>query len=123
VTWSFPNQRLIRAEIARAGAQADAAAAQFDATVINALTQTQTALSNYAHQMDNQTALQQARSDAATASDQAQRLYTFGRTDFLNVLNAEAALASADVALSQSEAAVADDQVTVFQTLGGGWEP
>ena len=122
ITWTFPNQRAIRAEIARSGAAADAAAAHFDATVIEALRQTQTALSTYAHQLDNEQALLRARSDAATASDQAHRLYLFGRTDFLSVLNADSSLANADAALSQSEATLADDRVTVFQALGGGWE-
>lgn len=123
VTWTFPNQRAIRAEIARAGAGADAAAANFDATVIEALRQAETALSNYAYQLDNESALRRARTAAASASEQAERLYRFGRTDFINVLSAEAALANADAALSQSAAVLADDQVSVFQALGGGWEP
>lgn len=123
VTWTFPNQRAIRAEIARAGAGADAAAANFDSAVIEALGQTETALSNYAYQLDNESALRRARTAAASASEQAERLYRFGRTDFINVLSAEAALANADAALSQSAAVLADDQVSVFQALGGGWEP
>lgn len=123
VTWSFPNRRVIRAEIARAGAGADAAAANFDATVIEALRETETAVSNYAYQLDNESALQRARAAAATASEQAERLYQFGRTDFINVLSAESALANADAALSQSAAVLADDQAAVFQSLGGGWQP
>jgi outer membrane protein TolC len=57
------------------------------------------------------------------ANDQAHRLYLFGRTEFINVLTADSALASADAALAQSQALLVDDQVAVFQTLGGGWQP
>jgi outer membrane protein, multidrug efflux system len=123
VTWSFPNQRVVRAKIAQAGAVADEAAAVFDATVIEALRETDSALSVYARQLEAVSDLERARADAAVANDQAHRLYLFGRTEFINVLTADSALASADAALAQSQALLVDDQVAVFQTLGGGWQP
>jgi outer membrane protein, multidrug efflux system len=122
ISWTFPNQRVIRAEIARAGAAADEASARFDATVIEALRQTETALTAYSRQIEEVSALEQARRDAAEADDQAHRLYLYGRTDFINVLTSDAALANADAALAQAQAILVDDQVTVFQTLGGGWQ-
>jgi outer membrane protein TolC len=37
-------------------------------------------------------------------------------------LTAETTLVSADQQLAQSDQAVSNDQVAVFQALGGGWE-
>lgn len=122
VTWQFPNLVLVRAEIAQAGAAADQAAAQFEATIIAALQQTETALAVYARQIESVAALERASADAGEANTQAHRLYLFGRTDFINVLTSEAALATANESLSQSQAQLVEDQVALFQALGGGWQ-
>ncbi len=122
VTWTFPNRALARARIAEAGASAEAASAQFDGTVIGALQQTETALSAYAREIDRDRNLQRARDDAEKATGQADRLFRFGRTDFINLLTAQSSLASAEATLAASQAAVVDRQIDVFLALGGGWE-
>jgi len=122
VTWTFPNRAIAHARIAQAGAAAEAASAQFDGTVITALRQTETALSAYAHEIDRNRALLRARDDAARATDQAGRLFHFGRTSFIDLLTAQASLASAQTALAASNATLVDRQVDVFLALGGGWE-
>jgi len=60
--------------------------------------------------------------DAEQASDQAHRLYLSGRTDFIIVLTAESAVANAEVSLALAEAALAEDQVSLFRALSGGWQ-
>lgn len=122
ITWAFPNRKLIHARIAGAGASADAASAHFDGTVIEALRQTETALDDYAHGIEHEAALAKTRDDAAKSSDQAGRLFHYGRTDILNVLTAQANLAQAEAALAQARATLIDRQVNVFMALGGGWE-
>src|SRR5262249_6272650 len=123
ISWTFPNQRAVRAEIQGAGAAADAAAATFDATVVEALRQTETALSAYSRAAETVAALERARDSARLAYSQADRLFSFGRTDFLSLLTTEAAFASSETALAQAQAAFVDDQVALFLALGGGWEP
>lgn len=122
LSWAFPNRKLEKARIAAAGATAEAAGDQFDATVIEALRQTETALSDYAREIDRDHALERARDDAARAVDQANKLFRFGRTDTLSVLTAETQLAEAEAALAASHAGMIDRQVNVFLALGGGWE-
>lgn len=122
ITWAFPNRQLLHAQIAEAGAGADAASAHFDGSVIEALRQTETALNDYASDIAHEKALGQARDDAAKSTEQAGRLFHYGRTDILNVLTAQANLAQAEAALAQSRAALIDRQVNVFLALGGGWE-
>ena len=121
ISWAFPNRKLIHAQIAEAGATAEAASAHFDGTVIEALRQTETALSDYARNVEHEAALEKARDDAAKSTEQAGRLFHYGRTDVLNVLTAQANLAEAEATLSQSRARQIDLQVNVFLALGGGW--
>ncbi|MFN6987416.1 MAG: TolC family protein, partial [Rhizobium oryzihabitans] len=51
ISWSFPNVFAARAQIQAAGARSDAALATFDQTVLTALQETETALSNYANEL------------------------------------------------------------------------
>jgi multidrug efflux system outer membrane protein len=122
ISWSFPNRRVVRAQIAQAGAAADQALAQFDSTTLEALRQTETALSAYAREGDRNAALSRAQASAATAANQAGTLYRFGRTDFLSLLTAQAALTTAQANLAASDALLIDRQVDVFRALGGGWQ-
>lgn len=122
ISWSFPNRRIVRAQIAQAGAAADTALAQFDSTTLEALRQAETALSAYAREGDRNAALARAQASAATAADQAARLYQFGRTDFLSLLTAQAALTTAQANLAASSALLIDRQIDVFRALGGGWQ-
>lgn len=122
ISWAFPNRKLQHAQIAAAGAGAEAASARFDATVIEALRQSETALTDYAREIDRDRALEKARDDAAHATDQADRLFRFGRTDVLSVLTAQSQLAEAEATLAASHATLIDRQINVFLALGGGWE-
>jgi NodT family efflux transporter outer membrane factor (OMF) lipoprotein len=122
VSWTFPNRAIAHVRIAEAGAAAEAAEAQFDGTVVSALQNVETALSAYARGIDANRDLQRTRADSAKAVEQANRLFRFGRTGFVDVLTAQSSLASAETALAQSDASLLDAQIDVFLSLGGGWE-
>ena len=123
LSWTFPNIQATRARIQEAGAVAEAAEAKFDGAVVAALQQTDTALNGYVRELDHHHELVQARDSAAKSVDQARTLFRFGRTGILDVLNAEANLASTEAAVAASDTAVADAQIRIFLALGGGWEP
>lgn len=123
LSWTFPNLSMARARIAEAGAAAQAAYAEFDGTVLSALQQTETALDAYIREIDHNRELKQARDSASRSTDQARTLFRFGRTGILDVLDADASLATAETTLAASDAAIADAQVNVFLALGGGWGP
>ncbi len=122
ISWTLPATGSARARIVQAEAGSDAALARFDAIVLNALRETESALTAYARELDRNAALKAARDQSALASQQAHTLYRYGRTDFLTTLDTDRTLASAESALSASDAQLANDQVTVFLALGGGWE-
>lgn len=121
LSWHWPNRRVAKARIAAAGANAEATLASFDGVVLQALRQTETALSACTQELERERSLAQARGDAERAAGQAQQLYRYGRIDFLDVLSAQAALADAESALAASRAQRVDRQMDVFLSLGGGW--
>ena len=123
ISWTFPFTGTARHRIKQAEASSDAAFARFDATVLNALRETESALISYAREVDRNVALKAARDHSALAAQQADKLYRYGRTDFLTTLDAARTLANTESALAASDAQLVKNQVNVFLSLGGGWEP
>lgn len=121
ISWSFPNIFAARARIEQAGAGSDIALANFDQTVLVALQETETALANYANELDRRTALQSARDQAATAARLSRLRFDAGADSFLTVLDAQRTLASADAQLAASDALVTTYQIALFKALAGGW--
>lgn len=121
ISWSFPNVLAARARVEQAGAGAQAALATFDQTVLVALQETETALANYANELDRRAALQSARDQAATAARLSRLRFDAGADSFLTVLDAERTLAAADAQLAASNALVTSYQIALFKALAGGW--
>ncbi|WMJ71042.1 efflux transporter outer membrane subunit [Stenotrophomonas sp. 24(2023)] len=121
ISWTLPSSGT-RARIHATEAGADAALAEFDHTVLQALRETQTALDRYAQDLRRLQSLQVAQQQAALAAAQNRRLYQGGRTPFLSSLDADRSLASSDATLAAAQAQVSRDQVHLFLVLGGGWE-
>ena len=108
--------------IAQTSALTDAALANFDQTVLTALQETETALTNYANELDRRAALTEARDQAANAARLARLRFDAGADSFLTVLDAERTLAGADATLAQSDALVTTYQIALFKALAGGWD-
>jgi len=121
ISWSFPNVFAARARIEQAGASSDQALATFDQTVLVALQETETALANYANELDRRSALQSARDQAANAARLSRLRFDAGADSFLTVLDSERTLAAADAQLASSSALVTTYQIALFKALAGGW--
>jgi NodT family efflux transporter outer membrane factor (OMF) lipoprotein len=122
ISWNLPATSSARVHIAQARASTEGALARFDAVVLNALRETESALTVYARELDRNAMLRAARDQSALASRQTGKLYQYGRTDFLAALDADRTLAGAESLLAASDAQLAADQVQLFLALGGGWE-
>lgn len=121
ISWSLPGG-LEKARLHQADAGADAALAHFDATVLKALQETENALALLARDLDRDSALRQARDQAAEAARQVARLYRAGRLPYLDDLDAQSKLAATEAALAANDSQIAADQVRLFLALGGGWQ-
>lgn len=122
ISWNFPNIAAARARVAQAEASADAAMATFEGTWLNALQETESALTAYARELDRQRALRRARDQGAEAARIARLRYQAGRENFQIVLDAERVLAQTDAALAQSQQQLSTNLITLFLALGGGWQ-
>jgi len=122
ITWTFPNVLAARAEVIQARAQASASIAGFNATVLNALKETEQALTTYDAELSRHAALLDNRNDNQRAFDLAQIQLAGGSISFPDLLQTERNLETAQADLAASDQALIDDQVAVFQALGGGWE-
>ena len=122
ISWSFPNRRVARARIAESDAAARATLAAFDGSVLAALRETETVLSTYARDLDQNAKLRRARDESRRASGLQARITGGGLGTGLELLDAQRSLATAEAALAASDASIASDRVRLFLALGGGWE-
>ena len=121
ISWSFPNQTLPRARIRQARSGEAAALASFDSTVLQALKETETALTAYGAELDRRQALVEAQDKTHQAFDLAHDQFLAGSLSNLELLTTEQSLVAADSAVAVSDAALVQDQIAVFKALGGGW--
>lgn len=122
ISWTFPNIAATRARIRQARASAEGSLASFDGAVLAALRDTETALSDYAGELDRNAALRVARDQSGEAARIVRLRYSAGAENFLAVLDAERTLSTAEAQLAASDAQLTTNQITLFKALGGGWE-
>ena len=121
LSWVFPNIIGTLARKAQAEADVEAAVARFDGVWLNALRETETALSNYRNELERVQALEEAREYSADAARLANARFEAGQLNFLDVVQAELVLSNAEMALAESRTRIASQQVALFLALGGGW--
>lgn len=121
LSWAFPNQEPTRARIDAANADAKASLAAFDGAVLNALQESETALSAYAAAIDRRRALQSASEQAERAARIVRAQQREGAVSSLDRLDAERTLAEAKAQLAEQDAEVSRAQIDVFRALGGSW--
>lgn len=121
VSWEFPNQALPRARVRQAKAAAAASLASFDSVILTALKETEQSLSIYASALNNREALADAQDKAHRAFTMAHDQFLAGSLSNLDLLTTEQSLVAADAAVAASDAALTQDQIAIFKSLGGGW--
>jgi NodT family efflux transporter outer membrane factor (OMF) lipoprotein len=121
INWNV-NRNVARSRIAAAKAQTKADLAAFDRTVLVALRETETALTNYAYDLDRLNNLKRARNRAAVVDRDARKLWRGGNIDALATLDADRSLAAAEQAYAEAKTRLNVDQIAIFLALGGGWQ-
>ena len=121
ISWTFPNMAAPRARVRQAKAGQAAALASFDAVVLTALKETEQALALYSAALDNRQALGDAQDQVHTAFNIAKDQFIAGALSNLDLLTTEQSLVAVDAAVASSDAALVQDQIAIFKSLGGGW--
>jgi outer membrane protein, multidrug efflux system len=122
VTWPVFAGGKIRWNIELQKALEEEAFLAYQQTVLTALKDVETALVAYAKEQEHLRSLAQAVANNRQAVDLAMKLYVAGRTDFLNVLNAQRALFLTEDALTQSTRILGTTLIALYKALGGGWD-
>lgn len=94
----------------------------YENTLLTALREIEDALVAYADEQDHRAALADAVASARESVDIARDQYKQGIIDFLQVLDAQRQLLSAQDELALSQQAVSTNLVALYKSLGGGWE-
>ena len=121
INWTV-NRSAARARVAESRADTQAALATFDGTVLQALEETETALSSYQQALNRRDALRSARDQAQKAATITRARQREGDLSSLELLDAERTAAEAEAALANADARIVDAQVDLFKALGGGWQ-
>lgn len=111
----------IRANIAARKQQVAEAQSQYQSLLLQALRETEDALSNYRREQERREKLLAAVAASTQAEQMAEELYTRGLADFLSVLDAQREELENEDALVQSQTTVRTDLVALYKSLGGGW--
>lgn len=122
-SWPIFDAGQIRANIDIQNARADQALLVYERAVLNALSEVESALIAYEKEQQFHDSIVKAVDANQQALDYSTQLYQGGQTDFLNVLNAQRSLLSTQDSLVQSDQRIATNLVTLYQALGGGWDP
>lgn len=104
-----------------AEAQRDQAFATFHATLLSALEDVENALVSLSTERVRSGKLSEAAKNYREAARLSRSLFESGSANFLDVLDAERSLYSADDSLIQSRVAIAKNFVALAKALGGGW--
>jgi NodT family efflux transporter outer membrane factor (OMF) lipoprotein len=120
ISWTFPNDIGPRARVRQARAGEAAALASFDSVVLQALRETEQALTAYGSELQRRASLLEAQERAQRAFDMAHEQFLAGSLSNLELLSTEQSLISAAAAVAASDGSVVQDQIAVFRALGAG---
>jgi NodT family efflux transporter outer membrane factor (OMF) lipoprotein len=110
------------ANVRSAQASAEEARLNYKKTVLTAFREVEDALVAYDAEQRRYKNLVMARDASRRALDRATSLYRAGLGDFLNVLDGERNLYSAEDAVAQSEQTLTQQSVSLYKALGAGWQ-
>jgi outer membrane protein TolC len=113
----------IEAQVNTAGARREQAAYAYRRTVLTAFREVEDNLSAVVHTREQRTHLQAERAALADALFHAQRRYRAGYSSYLEQLDAQRGVLTADLALIQAMTDELTTLVALSQAMGGGWEP
>lgn len=112
----------LRGQLKLRKAQQKQDAIAYAKTVLTAFYQVDNALIAYNQEHARLKQLVIDTKQSKIAVNLAEDQYKQGLADYLTVLNAQASLLNSEQAQAQAVATLADDLVTLYQALGGGWE-
>ncbi len=122
ISWAAFDLGRVDARVDAADAVTQARLALYQRTVLQALEEVSTAMSDFNREEERRRRLTTAARASAKAAQLANQRYEAGMDSFLDVLDAERRLLEAQDLLAMSEIKVATDLISIYRSLGGGWQ-
>ena len=121
VSWPFLDLGRVKVKSDIARAHANEARARYTSAVLSAISESETAIVTYDRSRARLGSLREAARASSRALELAQLRYETGETDFLQVLDAQRTLLSAESELATGRTAAATALVAVYKAVGGSW--
>jgi len=121
--WSIFNFGRVYNSIIAEEARTSQALSVYNESVLTALSESESALTAYAKEMQRELILRDAVKAASRSTELVDTLYKNGLTNFQNVLDTQRQLFTHQDSLALSKGMVAVDLVNVYKAFGGGWQP
>ena len=122
ISWSILDFGRVKARADAADAETERTLAAFNRTVIEALEEISNSMSDFGREEERRKRLVEAASLSARTAELARERYQAGLTSFLDALEAESTLLEAQDQVVLSNMAVANDLISIYTSLGGGWQ-
>ena len=123
VSWQIFNQESIRGNIQVQTELQKQALLTYESTLRTAVREVENALTRVLKENEKQKTLTRAVASARAAAALALQGYESGISDFQSVLETQQSLTSLEDRLSQSRGLSAQNIITLYKALGGGWSP
>lgn len=122
ISWAFLDLERVRSKVKGAEAKVEADLADYQQTVLTALEDVENSLTEYSKHQETLVILQEGVKQSELATSLARERYQSGIADFLTVLDSERRALEIQTSLATSATQVATSLISVFKSLGGGWE-
>ncbi|GAB5476113.1 MAG: efflux transporter outer membrane subunit [Maribacter sp.] len=122
ISWAAFNLGRVKQQIKKEDALTLAALQRYEKTVLQALEEIRTAMTNYTNELQRRETLRKSSLASAEATDIARKRFNAGLDSFIDYLNSDNTLLQAENRLASSEIASATSLVAIYKALGGGWE-
>ncbi len=122
LSWTIFDGFARSAAVASAKEQMQIGIDSYNLTLISAVNEVETAMSNYYHDLEYIDALQTVVDNAKESLTLSLDLYKSGLSDFINVNDAQISLLSYANELVVAKGNALADLVSLYQALGGGWK-
>jgi len=122
IRWPVFQAGKVRANVKVAEEQRNQAYLAYQKAVLGALRDTEDALTRFSAEQRRLKSPEESEQAANSSLDIAQAQYRNGLVPFINVLSANAALLDVRGQLVESRMALAQDVVSLYKALGGGWQ-
>jgi multidrug efflux system outer membrane protein len=122
IQWSIFQSGALNARIDAARANSQSKVLEYEKTVLEALTDVETALTRYGQELETRKLLEMGVQSRRKSVKLAQKLFNAGEEDYLAVLDTERELTNSEDDLVVSETKTITNLIALYTALGGGWQ-